>query len=106
MDTGLLLSPALGRTAALAQRAEANGFSSLLLTDSQNLAPDVWSQLHLAGAATKRILLAPGVTNSATRDPAVTASAALSLQAETGGRAFIAIGRGDSAVQRIGREPE
>jgi 5,10-methylenetetrahydromethanopterin reductase len=33
----------------------------------------------------------------------VTASAALSLQAESDGRAVLAIGRGDSAVQRIGR---
>src|SRR5258707_112287 len=54
MDTGLLLSPALGRTAAPAQRAEASGFSSLLLTDSQNLAPEVWSHLHLADARSSR----------------------------------------------------
>lgn len=104
MDFGLLLAPWPGRTARLAQRAEAAGFSTLLLTDSQNLAPEVWSQLHVAAAATKTLRLGTGVTNSVTRDPAVTASAALSLQAESGGRAVIGIGRGDSAVQRIGRD--
>ena len=56
----------------------------------------------LAAQATKQIKLGPGVTNSVTRDPAVTASAALSLHAESGGRAVLGIGRGDSAVQRIG----
>jgi 5,10-methylenetetrahydromethanopterin reductase len=35
----------------------------------------------------------------------VTASAAATLQAETGGRAVLGIGRGDSALTQIGREP-
>ena len=103
MEIGLLLSPWIGRTAGQAQMAEGMGFSTLLLTDSQNLAPEVWSQLTVAAQATKTIKLMPGVTNSVTRDPAVTASAALSLHAESQGRAVIGIGRGDSAVQRVGR---
>jgi 5,10-methylenetetrahydromethanopterin reductase len=82
---------------------EGLGFASLILPDSQNLAPEVWGQLMLAAQATSRILLGPGVTNSVTRDPAVTASAALSLQVESGGRAVLGIGRGDSSVQRIGK---
>jgi 5,10-methylenetetrahydromethanopterin reductase len=45
------------------------------------------------------------VTNPATRHPAVTASAAATLQAETGGRAVLGLGRGDSALTQIGREP-
>lgn len=103
MEIGLLLAPWIGRTAGQAQMAEAMGFGTLLLTDSQNLAPEVWSQLTVAALATKTIKLMPGVSNSVTRDPAVTASAALSLHAESGGRAVIGIGRGDSAVQRVGR---
>jgi 5,10-methylenetetrahydromethanopterin reductase len=83
--------------------AEDLGFASLILPDSQNLAPEVWGQLMLAAQATSRIRLGPGVTNSITRDPAVTASAALSLQVESGGRAVLGIGRGDSSVQRIGK---
>jgi 5,10-methylenetetrahydromethanopterin reductase len=57
----------------------------------------------LAASATTRLRLGPGVSNSVTRDAAVTASAALSLQAESEGRAVLGIGRGDSSVQRIGR---
>jgi 5,10-methylenetetrahydromethanopterin reductase len=60
----------------------------------------------LAAAATKRLRLGPGVSNSVTRDPAVTACAALSLQVESGGRAVLGIGRGDSSVQRIGKRED
>ena len=42
MEIGLLLAPWIGRTAGQAQMAESMGFSTLLLTDSQNLAPEVW----------------------------------------------------------------
>jgi 5,10-methylenetetrahydromethanopterin reductase len=62
-------------------------------------------ELALAGAATERIALGPGVTNPVTRHPAVTASAALTLQVETGGRAVLGIGRGDSALTQIGLQP-
>jgi 5,10-methylenetetrahydromethanopterin reductase len=79
------------------------GFASLIVPDSQNLLPEVWGQLMLAASATTRLRLGPGVSNSVTRDAAVTASAALSLQAESEGRAVLGIGRGDSSVQRIGR---
>ena len=103
MDIGLTLIPQPKRAAQNARMAEDLGFASLILPDSQNLAPEVWGQLMLAAQATSRIRLGPGVTNSVTRDPAVTASAALSLQVESGGRAVLGIGRGDSSVQRIGK---
>jgi 5,10-methylenetetrahydromethanopterin reductase len=103
MDVGLHLIPMPRRAAQLARMAEELGFASLIFPDSQNLAPEVWSELHLAAQATSRIRLGPGVTNSLTRDAAVTASAALTLQVESGGRAVVALGRGDSAVQRIGK---
>jgi 5,10-methylenetetrahydromethanopterin reductase len=91
--------------AELARQAEAWGFAGMLLADSQNLNADVWVELALAGAATERIALGPGVTNPVTRHPAVTASAALTLQVETGGRAVLGIGRGDSALTQIGLHP-
>jgi 5,10-methylenetetrahydromethanopterin reductase len=104
METGLVLSPWIGRTARVAQKIEALGFSTLLLTDSQNLAPEVFTQLMAAAAATTRLKIGTGVTNPVTRDSAVLASAALSLQAESRGRMVLGIGRGDSAVQRIGKD--
>ena len=91
------------RVAELARQAEEWGFAGVLLADSQNLNADVWVELALAAAATSRLRLGPGVTNSVTRHLAVTASAAATLQAETGGRAVLALGRGDSAVAQIGR---
>ncbi len=89
----------------LARRVEAWGFDGLLVADSQNLNADVWIELALIAAATDRIRLGPGVTNPATRHPAVTASAAATLQLESGGRAVLGFGRGDSALTQIGRRP-
>lgn len=94
-----------GKVAPLARQAEEWGFHGLLVADSQNLNADVWVELALAGVATRRIRLGPGVTNPVTRHPAVSASAAATLQAETGGRAVLGLGRGDSALARIGRRP-
>jgi 5,10-methylenetetrahydromethanopterin reductase len=103
MDVGLLLIAEPRRIELTARMVEDLGFQSLVLPDSQNMAPEVWGQLMLAAKATTRIRLGPGVTNSVTRDAAVTASAALSLQIVSEGRAVLGIGRGDSSVQRIGR---
>jgi 5,10-methylenetetrahydromethanopterin reductase len=94
-----------GRVAPFAAQVEAWGFDGLLVADSQNLNADVWVELALTAGATQRIGLGPGVTNPVTRHPAVTASAAATLQAETSGRAVLGLGRGDSALAQIGREP-
>ncbi len=72
MDVGVLLVAHPGRFVGLAKMVEEMGFASLCIPDSQNLAPEVWGQLMLAAAATSRIRLGPGVSNSVTRDPAVT----------------------------------
>jgi 5,10-methylenetetrahydromethanopterin reductase len=106
VDIGVVAVPEPRRAAETARTFEGLGFDALLFADSQNLTAEVWSQLCVAATATTRIRLGPGVTNSVTRDAAVTASAALTLQAESGGRAFLGIGRGDSAVQRIGRRED
>src|SRR5437867_3423465 len=106
MDFGVLAVPEPRRSARTARLLEELGFDTVLFPDSQNLAPEVWGQLMLAAQATTRVHLGPGVTNSVTRDPAVTASAALALQAESGGRAVLGIGRGDSSVQRIGKRED
>lgn len=85
--------------------AEADGWDGLALTDSQNLTGDVFAGLALAAQATTRLLLATGATNPATRHPAVIASAIATIQAESGGRAWLGIARGDSAMAYIGRQP-
>jgi 5,10-methylenetetrahydromethanopterin reductase len=85
--------------------AEDDGWDGLALTDSQNLAGDVYAALALAAHATSRIKLATGATNPATRHPAVVASAIATIQVESGGRAWLGIARGDSALAYIGRKP-
>jgi len=105
MDIGLLMLGYPGRAREIARRTEAAGFSHLALGDTQNLGPETWGQLMLVAAESERIRIGTGVTNTTTRDVAVTASAALALQLESDGRAFCGIGRGDSALAKIGGRP-
>jgi len=105
MDVGLLMLGFPGKAREIARRTEAAGYTHLALGDTQNLGPETWSQLMLAATACERIRIGTGVTNTTTRDVAVTASAALALQLESGGRAFCGIGRGDSALAKVGRRP-
>jgi 5,10-methylenetetrahydromethanopterin reductase len=88
-----------------ARRAEAARWDGMLVVDSQNLAPDAYVALTLAATGTTRLGLGTGVTNSFTRHPAVTASAALAVQQVSGGRMALGIGRGDSALAHVGRAP-
>lgn len=91
-----------GRTAEAARQIEAWGFDGMLLADSQDLNADIWVELALAAEATETLKLGPGVTNLVTRHPNVTASAASTLQIESEGRTVLGLGRGDSAVSKIG----
>jgi 5,10-methylenetetrahydromethanopterin reductase len=106
MELGVIMPPLPRRAAYIARMVEELGFAAMLFPDSQNLAPEVWSQLTLAANATTTLKLGPGVSNSLTRDPAVTACAALTLQVESDGRAVLGMGRGDSSVQRIGKRED
>lgn len=93
-----------GYTARLSRDIEAMGFDYLLCPDTQNLAPDPYGQLSLSAAATEMLRLGTGVTNPITRDAAVTASAIMTLQKESAGRAICVIGRGDSSAAHIGKK--
>jgi 5,10-methylenetetrahydromethanopterin reductase len=55
--------------------------------------------------ATRRIRLSTGVTNPFTRNLAVLAGAAATIQAISGGRSVLGIGRGDSALAYLGHAP-
>jgi 5,10-methylenetetrahydromethanopterin reductase len=94
-----------GLAVPVAEAAERDGFDILLLTDSQCLRGDVYTQLVLCGKATSKLKLGTGVTNPLTRHASVTAASIMSVQAETNGRAILGIGRGDSSVLHIGRKP-
>jgi 5,10-methylenetetrahydromethanopterin reductase len=83
---------------------EEMGFDVALIPDSQALAREVYVTLTACAANTSRITLGTGITNPFTRHPSVTAAAIASLNDFSGGRALLGIGRGDSAVRKIGHE--
>ena len=107
MDFGFTLKPdhTIERTLDLARRAEAAGFSHGWLFDSHVLWREPYVLLTLMAQATERLRLGTCVTNPATREPSVTASALAVLNEISGGRMDLGIGRGDSARRVLGKPP-
>lgn len=92
-------------TAEYAGRVEAAGVDFLWMPDTPLLAGrwrDVYSHLTGAALATKRVRLGPGVTNPLTRHPVTTASAILTLDEVSEGRADLVVGTGYSSAYIIG----
>lgn len=94
-----------GATRELAQTIEAEGWDGQMFMDSQCLSADPYVQMGVWASATERIKLSTGVTNPLTRNLAVTAGGAASVQAISNGRAVLGIGRGDSALAYLGHAP-
>ncbi|MEA2681946.1 MAG: 5,10-methylenetetrahydromethanopterin reductase [Chloroflexota bacterium] len=90
---------------AIAQAAEGAGFQLLGFGDNQSLWRDVYVSLTLAAQATSTIRLGTSVTNIVTRNIAVTAGAIATVNEVSGGRAFLGLGPGDSAVLNVGQRP-
>lgn len=107
MDFGFTLKPEhdLSRTVELTRRAEAAGFSYGWLFDSHVLWREPYVLLTLMAQASERLRLGTCVTNPATREPSVTASALAVLDEVSGGRMDLGIGRGDSARRVLGKPP-
>src|SRR5258708_1324772 len=97
--------PIAGQTAERARQVEDSGGDGLGVSDTQNLAGDPYSALSLAAHTTNHLGLEIAVTNPITRHPAVTASAILTVQVESAGRAVLGIGGGDSSLAYLGRKP-
>lgn len=85
--------------------AETSGFDALWVGDIQSTHPELYVSLTTIARATAHARIGSGVTNAVTRDPAVTASAIAALWDASGGRAFLGIGTGDSALHNIGLHP-
>jgi 5,10-methylenetetrahydromethanopterin reductase len=97
--------PETGYAERMAERAEAGGWDGIALTDSQNLIGDPFVAMALGARVTDRLQFMTGVTNPATRHPAALATAIATVQEESGGRAILGIGRGDTALFHLGRKP-
>jgi 5,10-methylenetetrahydromethanopterin reductase len=84
---------------------EEQGWDGMVIADSQCVVGDSYIALAIAARETSTLQLGVGVTNPITRHPSVTASAAAGLQAISGGRMTLGIGRGDSSLAHIGLAP-
>ena len=107
MDFGFTLKPdhTIERTVALTRQAEAAGFTYGWLFDSHVLWQEVYPLLTLMALNTDGMRLGTCVTNPATREPSVTASALATLDLISDGRMDLGIGRGDSARRVLGKPP-
>jgi probable F420-dependent oxidoreductase len=107
MDFGMTLKPDMSpeRAVALAKQAEQSGFGYGWLFDSHVLWLEPYPLLTLMALNTTCMRLGTCVTNPASRDPSVTASALATLNLISGGRMDLGIGRGDSARRVLGKKP-
>jgi probable F420-dependent oxidoreductase len=107
MQFGFTLKPdhTIERTVALTRQAEEAGFEYGWLFDSHVLWREPYVLLTVMAQATERMRLGTCVTNPATREPSVTASALAVLNEISGGRMDLGIGRGDSARRVLGKPP-
>jgi probable F420-dependent oxidoreductase len=101
----VLPDPPFTRFLELIELAESHGFQYGWTYDSHVLWHESIPLLALAVDRTSTMKLGHFVTNPATRDPTVLASAYATLHVISGGRMVMGIGRGDSAVRVIGRQP-
>ena len=100
-----LTFPMPGQSENHAVAAESKGWDGLFFADTQCLSGDIYSAMCLAAKATTTLQVGTAVTNPITRHAAVTASAIGTVQVESGGRAVLGIGRGDSALGLLGQKP-
>jgi len=101
----VLPDPPYTRLIELMQLAEQHGFEYAWTYDSHVLWQESMPVMALVADKTSRIKLGHMVTNPATRDPTVLASAYATLQDISNGRMIMGVGRGDSAVRYVGRKP-
>jgi probable F420-dependent oxidoreductase len=101
----VLPDPPYQRLIELTKLAEQHGFEYGWTYDSHVLWQESMPVMALLADQTSTIKLGHMVTNPATRDPTVLASAYATLQDISNGRMIMGVGRGDSAVRYVGRQP-
>ena len=85
--------------------AEALGFDSVWVTDSQMLFSDCYAVLALAARETTRLRLGPGTAICGTRIAPVHAAAMATLNRLAPGRVHLGIGTGNTAMRTMGQRP-
>src|SRR5690242_1520205 len=107
MQFGVVLQndPPAWRVVDIAKQAENYGFTHVWTFDSHLLWQEPYVVYSQILSATHRVVVGPMVTNPATRDWTVTASAFATLNDMFGNRTICGIGRGDSAVRVTNGRP-
>ncbi len=82
-----------------------SGVHVIGLPDSPALVRELYVVSAVCAASTSRATIMTCVTNPLSRDPAVTASALLTLEELAPGRISMGIGTGDSAMWGVGKRP-
>jgi alkanesulfonate monooxygenase SsuD/methylene tetrahydromethanopterin reductase-like flavin-dependent oxidoreductase (luciferase family) len=85
--------------------AEALGYHSVWVTDSQMLFSDCYAVLALAARQTSRLRIGPGTAICGTRIPPVQVAAMATLNRIAPGRVFLGIGTGHTAMRSMGQRP-
>ena len=85
--------------------AEALGYDSVWVTDSQMLFSDCYAVLALAAQQTRRIRLGPGVAICGMRIPPVHVAAMATLNRLAPGRVHLGVGTGNTATRSMGQPP-
>ena len=85
--------------------AEALGYDSVWVTDSQMLFSDCYAVLALAARQTSRLHIGPGTAICGTRIPPVQVAAMATLNRLAPGRVFLGIGTGHTAMRSMGQRP-
>lgn len=108
MDFGVVLQtdPPASDVVELTKRAEAAGFGYGWTFDSHVLWQEPFVIYSRMLAETERMIVGPMVTNPGNRDWTVIASLFATLNEMSGGRTICGIGRGDSALRYIGKQPK
>ena len=101
-SVGLLGGADTAKFMELARMADGYGACAIGTYDSAFLGGDAYVRATLLAMAAPRAAIGLRPTNPLTREPQVMASFLASLDALTGGRAFLDVASGDSAVLNIG----
>jgi len=89
-------------TMRMVSLGESGGWDLVGIADTPGNAMDPWVALTLAATRSEKVELAACVTNFKTRHPAITAGAAASVDAVSGGRLILGVGSGHSGVANVG----
>ena len=86
-------------------QAEERGWDGIGTPYAPTMAPDPYVSLSAVAAETSRIKVVTWVATPASHTPAAAAGSIKTVQALSGGRAVLGLGRGDSAMAYLGMAP-